>query len=130
MLWKLAWRNLWRNRTRTVLTALVIAVGLVAMVFTDTMFEGMNTNMVKNATDSLMGHAQMNALGFRDEQNVTLTINDIDQSLAHLEEHPHLSALSMRVVTQSMLSSSAGTEPVLSLGIDPKEGGEGLGSVW
>ncbi len=121
MLWKLAWRNLWRNRTRTVLTALVIAVGLVAMVFTDTMFEGMNTNMVKNATDSLMGHAQMNALGFRDEQNVTLTINDIDQSLTYLEEHPHLSALSMRVVTQSMLSSSAGTEPVVSLGIDPKE---------
>ena len=72
MLWKLAWRNLWRNRVRTWLSALVIAIGLVALIFIDTMMVGMTTNMVKNATDSLMGHAQMHALGFRDEYDVKL----------------------------------------------------------
>ena len=121
MLLKLAWRNLWRNRTRTWLSALVIAIGLVAMIFMDTMMVGMNTNMVKNATDSLMGHAQMHALGFRDEQDVKLTINDLDQALLQLEKHPDLKARSLRIVTQSMLSSSGGGEPVLSLGVDPEE---------
>ena len=121
MLLKLAWRNLWRNRTRTWLSALVIAIGLVAMIFMDTMMVGMNTNMVKNATDSLMGHAQMHALGFRDEQDVKLTINDLDQALLQLEKHPDLKARSLRIVTQSMLSSSGGGEPVLSLGVNPEE---------
>jgi len=121
MLLKLAWRNLWRNRTRTWLSALVIAIGLVAMIFMDTMMVGMNTNMVKNATDSLMGHAQMHALGFRDEQDVKLTINDLDQALLQLEKHPDLKARSLRIVTQSMLTSSGGGEPVLSLGVDPEE---------
>ena len=121
MLLKLAWRNLWRNRTRTWLSALVISIGLVAMIFMDTMMVGMNTNMVKNATDSLMGHAQMHALGFRDEQDVKLTINDLDQALLQLEKHPDLKARSLRIVTQSMLSSSGGGEPVLSLGVDPEE---------
>jgi len=121
MLLKLAWRNLWRNRTRTWLSALVIAIGLVAMIFMDTMMVGMNTNMVKNATDSLMGHAQMHALGFRDEQDVKLTINDLDQALLQLEKHPDLKAHSLRIVTQSMLTSSGGEEPVLSLGVDPEE---------
>ena len=121
MLLKLAWRNLWRNRTRTWLSTLVIAIGLVAMIFMDTMMVGMNTNMVKNATDSLMGHAQMHALGFRDEQDVKLTINDLDQALLQLEKHPDLKARSLRIVTQSMLSSSGGGEPVFSLGVDPEE---------
>ena len=121
MLLKLAWRNLWRNRTRTWLSVLVIAIGLVAMIFMDTMMVGMNTNMVKNATDSLMGHAQMHALGFRDEQDVKLTINDLDQALLQLEKHPDLKARSLRIVTQSMLSSSGGGEPVFSLGVDPEE---------
>jgi len=121
MLLKLSWRNLWRNRTRTLLSVLVIAIGLVAMIFMDTMMVGMNTNMVKNATDSLMGHAQMHALGFRDEQDVKLTINDLDQALLQLDKHPDLKARSLRIVTQSMLSSSGGGEPVLSLGVDPEE---------
>ncbi|MBC8257650.1 MAG: ABC transporter permease [SAR324 cluster bacterium] len=121
MLWKLAWRNLWRNRTRTWLSSLVIAIGLVAMIFMDTMMVGMNANMVKNATDSLMGHAQVHALGFRDEQDVKLTINDLEKTLLQLEKHPDLKARSMRIVTQSMLSSAGGGEPVLSLGIDPEE---------
>ena len=121
MLLKLAWRNLWRNQTRTWLSTLVIAIGLVAMIFMDTMMVGMNTNMVKNATDSLMGHAQMHALGFRDEQDVKLTINDLDQALLQLEKHPDLKARSLRIVTQSMLSSSGGGEPVFSLGVDPEE---------
>jgi len=121
MLLKLAWRNLWRNRTRTWLSTLVIAIGLVAMIFMDTMMVGMNTNMVKNATDSLMGHAQMHALGFRDEQDVKLTINDLDQALLQLEKHPDLKARSLRIVTQSMLSSSGGGEPVFLLGVDPEE---------
>jgi len=121
MLLKLAWRNLWRNRTRTWLSALVIAIGLVAMIFIDTMMVGMNTNMVKNATDSLMGHAQMHALGFRDEQDVKLTINDLDQALLQLEKHPDLKARSLRIVTQSMLSASGGGEPVFLLGVDPEE---------
>ena len=121
MLLKLSWRNLWRNRTRTLLSALVIAIGLVAMIFMDTMMVGMNTNMVKNATDSLMGHAQMHALSFRDEQDVKLTINNLDQALLQLEKHPDLKARSLRILTQSMLSSSGGGEPVLSLGVDPEE---------
>ena len=121
MLWKLAWRNLWRNRTRTWLSATVIAIGLMALIFVDTMVEGMSVNMVKNATDTIMGHAQMHAQGFRDEYDVKLTINNLDVMLMDLKDHPDLKDMSMRVVTYSMLSSAEGVEPILTLGIDPEE---------
>ncbi|HIP64567.1 MAG TPA: ABC transporter permease [Deltaproteobacteria bacterium] len=45
----------------------------------------------------------------------------MDQALLQLEKHPDLKARSLRIVTQSMLSSSGGGEPVLSLGVDPEE---------
>ena len=121
MLWKLAWRNLWRNRTRTWLSATVIAIGLMALIFVDTMVEGMSVNMVKNATDTIMGHAQIHAQGFRDEYDVKLTINNLDVMLTHLKDHSDLKDMSMRVVTYSMLSSAEGVEPILTLGIDPEE---------
>ena len=106
MLWKLAWRNLWRNRTRTWLSGTVIAFGLMALIFVDTMVEGMSINMVKNATDTLMGHAQIHAQGFRDEYDVKLTINNLDVMLTHLKDYSNLKDMSMRVVTYSMLSSA------------------------
>ena len=59
MFWKLAWRNLWRNRIRTLLSSFVIAFGLAALVFVDGLMEGMTVNMVRNATDSFLGHAQL-----------------------------------------------------------------------
>ena len=121
MLWKLAWRNLWRNRTRTWLSATVIAIGLMALIFVDTMVEGMSVNMVKNATDTIMGHAQIHAQGFRDEYDVKLTINNLDVMLTNLKDHSDLKDMSMRVVTYSMLSSAEGVEPILTLGIDPEE---------
>ena len=121
MLWKLAWRNLWRNRTRTWLSATVIAIGLMALIFVDTMVEGMSVNMVKNATDTIMGHAQIHAQGFRDEYDVKLTINNLDVMLTDLKDHSDLKDMSMRVVTYSMLSSAEGVEPILTLGIDPEE---------
>ena len=120
MFWKLAWRNLWRNRTRTLLSSFVIAFGLSALVFVDGLMEGMTVNMVRNATDTFLGHAQLHRQGFRDELDVKRTIADLDQRIASLEQHPDLERWSKRVLSQGMLASSAGAEPVLVIGVDPK----------
>ena len=84
MFWKLAWRNLWRNRIRTLLSSFVIAFGLAALVFVDGLMEGMTVNMVRNATDSFLGHAQLHRKGFRDELDLKRTIVNLEQRLEQL----------------------------------------------
>ena len=121
MFWKLAWRNLWRNRVRTLLSSFIIAFGLVALVFVDGLMEGMTVNMVKNATETFLGHAQLHRKGFRDEMDIKRTIAELDERLRLLQKHPDLEHWSARVVSQGMLSSSGGAEPVLVLGVDPQQ---------
>ena len=120
MFWKLAWRNLWRNRIRTLLSSFVIAFGLAALVFVDGLMEGMMVNMVRNATDSFLGHAQLHRKGFRDELDLKRTIVNLDQRLEQLLMHPDLEHWSPRVLSQGMLASPAGAEPVLIIGVDPQ----------
>ncbi len=119
MFWKLAWRNLWRNRTRTLLSGLVIAFGLASLVFVDGIMVGMSTNMIKNATDTLLGQAQLHRRGFRDEMDVKLSISGLGAILDTIKRHPDMDHWSARVVTQAILSSSEGAEPVMVLGVDP-----------
>ena len=47
MLISLAWRNLFRNSRRTLLTAIVIGVGLACLMFQEGLIEGTLRSMLK-----------------------------------------------------------------------------------
>ena len=86
---KLAWRNILRNKRRTIIASIAIGIGLASLIMTDAVMKGMNSNMIKSATSSFMGEAQIHGSDFRETREVEKTVNTLearsDQWIARLE---------------------------------------------
>lgn len=121
LLLKLAWRNLFRNTRRTVLSGLAIGVGLAALIYGDALMLGMVDNMVRTATATFPGEAQIHGAQFRQTHEVESTIQNLDQVLADLRQEPKVKAFTVRVMSFAMLSSAADVGSVLLYGVDPAQ---------
>ena len=115
----MAWRNLFRNRRRTFLTAAIIAIGLAGLIFTDAIIQGMVSNMVSNATDTFMGHAQVHAERFSLEGKVDQTVVNLPGIESLLRADPSVSEFSERTRAMAMVTSASDAESVMLYGIDP-----------
>ena len=72
---KLAWRNILRNKRRTIIASIAIGVGLASLILTDAIMIGMKNNLVRSATSTLLGEAQIHHKDFRLTQDVEKTVN-------------------------------------------------------
>lgn len=118
----LARRNLARNRRRTLLAGSFIALSLVALIFTDGFMRGMIETMVRNATLTLSGEAQVHASGYLDEPEVETVIKAVDALRQELDSREEIAAYTLRIQSPAMLGSSANALGVQLIGIEP--GGE------
>lgn len=119
MLLKLAWRNMLRNKRRTAIAGLAVGIGLGSMIFSAALFVGMERNMVRSATSSFMGQAQIHRAGFRESSDVDETINAIDTVTAELDRSPLVDRYSERALTFAMVSSPANMSGASLVGVDP-----------
>ena len=117
----IAWRNIFRNVRRTALASLAIGIGLAALIFTDALIIGMTESMIRTATDTLLGHAQIHALGFRSTQEVERTINDLPAVISRLKADPDIQSFTQRIQAFTMLSSASNTGSVVLYGIAPED---------
>lgn len=70
---KLAFRNLWRQRRRTVLTFAALSVGVVMIIFFDSLYEGLDDLGTKNLIELETAHIQiMSEEGFEDDRFLSL----------------------------------------------------------
>ena len=120
MLIRLAWRNIFRCGRRTVLSALAIAIGLAALIFTDAFTIGMKESVVRTATDTFLGQGQIHAEGFRSTYAAEKTIHQGERTLAALEREGQVASFAPRTLTIGMLNSAANVSAVTLYGIDPK----------
>jgi ABC-type lipoprotein release transport system permease subunit len=118
---KLAWRNIFRNKRRTIIASIAIGIGLASLIFNGAMMKGMETNMMRSATTSFLGEAQIHGNGFRDTQEVEKTIQHLPEVIAGLEKEPHVQAYAPRVLAMGMLTSPANVNAVLLVGIDKEK---------
>ena len=119
LLIKVAWRNIFRNARRTLLASLAIGIGLAALIFTDAMMIGMIESMVRTATDTFLGQAQIHAEGFRTTLEVERTIRNLPDVVEGLADEPHVKGFALRTQAFAMLTSPANVGSVLLYGIDP-----------
>lgn len=115
---KLAWRNLFRNTRRTVLTCLLISCSLVSLILVDGIVLGMADSMVGNITDTLVGDAQVNRKGFRDNYDSDLYLASPEPLLTQLEQDETLAHYAPRVIVGSMIASTYNTSSGLVYGVD------------
>ena len=116
---KLAWKNLFRHKRRSLIAATAMGIGLAALIFADALWLGMERNMVKTATASFLGDAQIHREGFSDEQAVELTVNQLDAVVANLRREGIVAHFTLRTFAFGMITSPATVAAVNLVGVEP-----------
>ena len=109
----LCWRDLWRNRRRTILTGLVMVFAVAVMVLFIAMGDGSHLQMIRGATDSFLGHVQVQQRAYQDDPNLENVIPpaELDVVLERMGKEPGVTGFAPRLLTGGLLSKKV-TEPL------------------
>ena len=121
---KIAARNLLRYRRRTVLTTLLITIGVVAMLLFVSTSGSFKAMMVGQITDSMLGHLQIHKKGYVSSiDSLPLTMNMkpamVKKAEDTLSSMNNVEAWSPRIKLGAMLSNFAQTTSIRLNGVDP-----------
>ena len=116
---KLAWRNILRNKRRTLIASTAISIGLASLIFLDALMVGMFENMIKTATESFIGDAQIHRQGYRDTLEVSMTIEQPDKVTANLAKEANVQHFTRRTFVMVMIASAANKSAISLVGIQP-----------
>lgn len=121
---RLSARNLLRYRRRTLLTGLLITLGVVALLLFVSTAHTFTRVMVESITDSMLGHVQIHRKGYTSAiDNLPLNLNLGSGALAKVEKilgaEPAIAAYSERVKVGAMFSNFAETTSIRVNGVDP-----------
>ena len=121
----IASRNLLRYRRRTLLTLLLIVIGMMAVLLFVAVAGSFKAMMIGQITDSLLGHVQVHRKGYVAAiDSLPLNLNMRPNMLAKLDEvlqaEPAISAWSPRIKFGGMFSNFTETTSIRVNGIDPE----------
>lgn len=119
LIFKLAVRNVFRNMRRTILTCTLISFGLVALILTDAIVEGMSKLMIESVTKTLQGDMQVHHPDYLDTRDQDDYISHVSQMSKTIESDPLVSGFAVRTISGGMVSSSYNMSSALIYGIDP-----------
>jgi ABC-type lipoprotein release transport system permease subunit len=118
LIYKLAIRNLFRNTRRTILTVMLIGFSLAALILTNAITGGMIKVMVESVTHTISGEAQIHRLGFRDNLDIDLYLEDSSDIENRLAQDNRVKSYSPRVIAGGMISSSYNVTGGAVYGVD------------
>jgi len=121
---KLAARNLLRYRRRTLLTALLIMLGVLALLLFVAAAGSFKQTMVGSITDSMLGHLQIHRKGYTQSiDNLPLSLNLQPNAVTKIENalksDPDVAAYSLRVKLGAMFSNFTENTSIRLNGVDP-----------
>jgi putative ABC transport system permease protein len=122
---EIAARNLLRYRRRTVLTSLLVVIGIVAVLLFVAITGSFKSLMIGQITDSMLGHLQVHRRGYvASIESLPLNLNMPPKLAARvgeaLEAQPEVAAWAPRVKLGAMFSNFTETTSVRVNGIDPE----------
>jgi len=122
--WRIGWRNLGRNRRRTLITAIGLALGYLAVVVMAGLSRGLVSEMIDNGTGMLTGQLQVFADDYLPDRGIYETIGgregvDVDSLVARVAADSRVSAAAPRVYAGGLVSTGRATAAALILGVDP-----------
>ena len=102
----LCWRDLWRNRRRTLLVGFVMVFAVSIMILFIGLGTGGHDLMIRSATDSFLGHAQIQRTGYLEEPDLEHQIpaNDLARLEALLPAEKRVVGWAPRIVTGGLIS--------------------------
>ncbi len=121
MLFKIAWRNIWRNRIRSLVVIASVAVGLFAGMFMIAFIEGMAKQEIDSTVETQLSHIQFHNPAFIEDKDANYIIENGRAIIDILKKNKDVKAVSGRVITTGMISSTSSASGVEIHGIAPDE---------
>ena len=121
LFFKMAWRNIRRNLRRTLITLSAITFGLSAMIVFFGFADGFHGQWVENTVKAYTGHIQIYRSGYRDDPQLSRSIEDVSRVTRELRSDPAVNTFASRVEVQGLISTAENSHGVLIRGIDPEE---------
>ena len=119
LLLPLAWRNLWRNPRRTLITMLVVSVGLWSILCFAVMLKAWSQSSRDETIRLLAAEGQIHAARYLDDPTVAHSMSPPGGALARLLEGPVFTAHAPRVRIGAIVQSEYKTLPVTLTGVVP-----------
>ncbi len=120
---QMAWRNMWRNWRRTAIAVTAIVLGLILLIFMDSLIQGSDQAIFGNAVRLYGGNIQVHAQGYRQRASrlPLIPLEDGDYVIETIRDEPQVVVASKRINTGGLVSSRAGTYPVIITAIEPEK---------
>ncbi len=119
---KLAFRNIGRNKTRSLLSALAVAVGMSLLLLMAAVLEGEMRGSMQNSIRLQSGHLQIRPASY-DENKISLQWEDLienpDQVVERVKSLPQVTVATPRLIASAILTIREQSKGVQVLGIDP-----------
>jgi putative ABC transport system permease protein len=124
-IFKLAIRNLWRYKRRTMLTSILITLGVVAVLIFVSISGSFKAMMIGQITDSMLGHLQIHRKGYLASidslpLNLNLEGEQVVRAKKILESNDSIEAYSMRIKLGAMFSNFTETTSIRLNAVNPK----------
>jgi ABC-type lipoprotein release transport system permease subunit len=119
---KLAYRNLGRNKTRSLLSALAVAVGMSLLLLMAAVLEGEMQGSMQTTIRLQSGHIQIRPASY-DENKISLKWEDLiadpGQVVEQIKSLPQVVIATPRLIASGILTLSDESKSVQIVGIDP-----------
>jgi len=120
MLFSISWRNIWRNKVRSLVIIFSIALGIFAGVAATAFMKGLAEQRIQKVINTELSYMQIHKEGFRQNSDFKLYMPDAANLAKEIQNIPHVTGASQRIIVQSMIASAETASGVLIAGVDPE----------
>ncbi len=104
---------------RSLVVIVSVTIGIFGGVFAVAVINGAIEQRLEDALGNEISHIQLNAPGFRDNNDIKLTIPDLEKVMGKIGETEHVKAVTSRIIITGMANTATKSAGVQILGIDP-----------
>src|ERR1041384_1508198 len=119
---KLAYRNVGRNKTRSLLSALAVGIGMALLLLMASVLEGEMQGALQNTIRLQSGHLQVRPASY-EEGKISLKWEDLienpEQVAEQIKSIPQVTVATPRLIASTILTVRDESKGVQILGIDP-----------
>ncbi len=121
MIWSIAWKNVWRNKKRSLVVIVAVTLGIICGVLLVGVMEGWVRQRLNDAIYNEVSHIQIHNSDFIKNEEIDLTIRNLDEITQSIDSLPELSGFVKRTKIIAMANTPWANTGVIIYGIDPEK---------